>query len=407
MNHACGTTLKFSVIVVSHKRPWWLRRCLKALRQLDHDAFEIIVVADTQSLQQLAGDYFKYRAYDVPNISQARNIGIAAASGDICAFVDDDTAPEPMWLHYFEEAFFKTGADAVVGYVRGRNGISFQSKVQSVDVEGETHAEHAPESMPVAPDLPQGHALKLVGTNAAFRRDALLHVKGFDPAYAFFLDDTDISLRLSNAGLVSAVAPLAEVHHAFAPSNRRTAQRAPQYLGDIGQSTAVFLRRHQGISQQELFERMQLRERMRLLRHMVQGTCEPKDVRTVLESLSKGWDEGLKMNLPALQEIKSDGEPFRRITPIKGHIILSSRLLLRRKSLRKASELAESGKRVSFFSFSLTPVRHHVRYSESGVWVQTGGQFGRSNRKNRVFRWCRFANRKKIEIGRIAKQRGI
>lgn len=407
MTQAADPRLSFSVIVVSHKRPRWLVRCLKALRQLDHAAFEIVIVADGASLDMLSGEDFKRRVFDSANISQARNIGIEASAGDVCAFVDDDAVPEPMWLRHLEEAFSITDAGAVVGYVRGRNGISFQSRVDSVDAEGETHQQNAPDHEAFLPVLPKDHALKLVGTNAAFRRNILFEVNGFDPAYAFYLDDTDISLRLANAGIRTAVAPLAEVHHAFAPSKRRSALRAPKYLGDIGRSTAVFLRRHRGISEQELCKRLYERERARLLRHMVQGTCEPKDVGTLLQGLQKGWKDGLSCALPEWSLLQDKKAPFRRIPPISGHTVLTSRLLKRHAVLEKAAKLADSGQRVSVFSFSLTPVRHLVRYADFGGWVQTGGQFGRARRSDSVFRWCRFANRKKLEIVRVAKQRGI
>ena len=407
MTRAPDPDLSFSVIVVSHTRPKWLARCLKALRQLDHAAFEIVIVADTASLQLLDGDDFKRRAFDTANISCARNIGIAAAAGDICAFVDDDAVPEPMWLQHLEKAFVETKAGAVVGYVRGRNGISFQSRVDSVDVEGETHKEVAPGGQAFVPELPNGHALKLVGTNAAMRRDVLFDVNGFDPAYAFYLDDTDISLRLANAGIKTAVAPLAEVHHAFARSKRRTALRAPKHLNYIGRSTALFLRRHRGIAEHELFTRIYNRERARLIRHMIQGTCEPKDIGNLLRDLQDGWAEGLSCELPLLTHLKDEGSPFLKVQAMTGHVVLTSRLLRRHLRVAEAAKHADSGQRVSVFSFSLTPVRHLVRYSDSGVWVQTGGQFGRTHRSDRVFRWCRFTNRKKIEIARVAKQRGI
>jgi len=398
--------LRFSVIVVSHQRPWWLRRCLTALRQLDHDAFEIVVVADTDSLKTLAGDDYKSVAFDEANISLARNAGISMSAGDVCAFVDDDAIPEPFWLRHFEQAFAETGAAAVVGYVRGRNGISFQSRVASIDAEGETHEETIQER-PAIPKLKAGRALKLVGTNAAFRRQVLVDLKGFDPAYAFYLDDADISLRLHQQGLEAAVAPFAEVHHAFAPSKRRTGLRAPTDLGDIGRSTAVYMRRHGGIDENELWDRLRTRERMRAIRHMVQGTCEPRDVRRLMNGLHEGWKSGLSMRLPQIELPPGDPLPFQRVAPIMGHAVHSCRLLRRKSLLSQANISAESGQRVSVFSFSLTPIRHLVRYSESGVWVQTGGQFGRADRSGPLLRWCRFANRRDTEIRRVANQRGI
>ena len=199
--------MNVSVIVVSHNRPSWLARCLRALRQLDYPTFEIVVVADSASLANVAFDGIKTIPFDHPNISAARNIGIRHAAGEICAFIDDDAVPEPLWLTQLTRAFAETGADAVVGYVRGRNGISFQSRVASVDIEAETHLEPDTGDAPFVPALKPGRALKLIGTNMAFRRSALVSLCGFDEAFAYFLDDADISLRLAKAGMTAAAAP--------------------------------------------------------------------------------------------------------------------------------------------------------------------------------------------------------
>ncbi|CAN0606332.1 unnamed protein product, partial [Ectocarpus sp. 12 AP-2014] len=161
--------------------------------------------------------------------------------------------------------------------------------------------------------MKSGKAVKLVGTNSAYLRDTLLKLRGFDPSYAYFLDDTDLSLRLANAGMTAAIAPLAEVHHAFAPSSRRTILRAPTFLGDIGHSAAVFLRRHKGISEEELLARLCARERSRLIRHMVQGTCEPRDIRRLMKGLIDGWTAGLDVALPNLKPLEDEHTPFKRI----------------------------------------------------------------------------------------------
>ena len=400
--------LRFSVIVASHQRPWWLKRCLTALRQLDHPAFEIVIVADSDSLKQLEGDDFKGISHDAPGLSRARNMGIAEASGDVCAFIDDDAVPEPRWLAHHEDALHKTGADACVGYVRGRNGISFQSRVESIDAEGETHREPSPDSDPFIPELKAGRALKLIGTNTVLTKNALAKLGGFDSAYAFYMDDSDISLRVAQMGMTAAVAPFAEVHHAFAPSVRRTDLRAPTDLGDIGRSMAIFMRRHRGIAEKALFERVCAREKTRLLRHMVQGTCEPSDISLRMAGLVEGWQAGLTVQLPKIELTLSESrEKFRKVAPLRGHAVVTSRLIRRKKRMAEAEKLAQIGQRASIFSFSLTPVRHLVRYSDSGVWVQTGGQFGRTDREDRLFRWCRFAERAETEIRRVAKQRGI
>ena len=399
---------KVSVVVASRHRPMWLRRCLMALRQLDYSAFEVVVVADPDSMSNAALAGLKGVAFDEPNLSRARNLGIAASAGEICAFVDDDAVPEPMWLAHHVEALAATGAAASVGFVRGRNGITFQSRVTSIDHEAETHVEPDGGMRPFRPKLKPGRALKLVGTNMAVRREVLAALGGFDPAFAWFLDDSDISLRLAAAGHAAVAAPLAEVHHGFAASARRSSDRVPLDLYDIGRSSAVFFRRHCAGSAGDLRRHTEQRERARLLAHMVDGGCEPRDVGRLMRTLERGWRDGETAELPELEPIPTATTAFKAYPALAaGHDVLAGRLWSRPGLRRQAGELAASGRRVSVFSFSLTARRHHVRYLEPGFWLQTGGQFGRAMRSEQWLRWCRFAYRQKVEMRRVANVRGI
>ncbi len=400
--------VSFSVIVASRHRPDLLRQCIRALKQLDHPNFEIVVVTDRESLSVCDDPHVRCIGFDDANLSAARNLGVRHAGGEICAFVDDDAVPEPMWLRYLEDAFAKTEAVAVVGYVRGRNGISYQSRLSSIDSEAETHQEDPPDCEPSVPQLGAGRAVKLVGTNFAIRRDALSNLGGFDESYRFFLEDSDLSMRLEAVGARVAVAPLAQVHHGFASSSRRSALRAPLDLSDIGRSTAIFLRKHTGEPTAELWERLMLRERRRLIRHLTLGTIEPRELDKRLKELKNGWSEGMNCRL-GKPTLELDDAEFRRVPPYpSGHVILASCLLSKRRSLlQQANRIASNGDRVSVFSFSLTLFRHHVRYVGDGVWLQTGGIYGRSIRQGCIAKWCRFAERVKVEAARVAKPRGI
>ena len=91
-----------SVVVSSHGRPAWLARCLTSLGQQDYRNFEIVVVADSPSLEVMRGhdlaSEIKRVAMDVCNIAISRNLGIEASGGEWVAFIDDDAAAEPTWL---------------------------------------------------------------------------------------------------------------------------------------------------------------------------------------------------------------------------------------------------------------------------------------------------------------------
>lgn len=401
--------LRFSVIVASWERLPWLRRCLGALAMQDYPAFEIVVVADGPSLAAIDTSHLKIAEVPEAHLARARNIGIARASGEVCAFIDDDAVAEPMWLRRLGEALQTTRARAVAGYVRGRNGISFQSRIASVDAEAETHAEPAAGDAPFRPQLAPERALKLVGTNMAVRRDTLLELGGFDTMFRFYLEDTDLSLRLAGAGHAAVVAPRAEVHHAFAPSSRRSAARAPRDLTDIGRSTAIFLRRHAGAAAPEILERLRRREHARLIRHLVAGTCEPRDVPRLMAGLDSGWVEGSAVELSRQPLPTIPCAEFRAMPVVApGHDVYAVPYLFRRRTaLANAEKRAASGRRTTLFSFSLTPVRHRVVHTPGGVWLHRGGVFGQVERTEPAFRWCSFADKVRAETRRVAESRGI
>lgn len=401
-----------SVIVVSRERPDLLRRCLTGVGQLCYPDFEIVVVADRTGCEAVAAmgwaERVKLIRFDEANISAARNLGIAAAAGSIVAFIDDDAVPEPTWLTHLAAPFGAPEVIATGGYVLGRNGISFQWRGHLATRTGGRIALPHVDTDPFTPKAASGQAVMTEGTNSAFRRDTLAGIGGFDPAFRFYLDETDVNMRLADGRGDTVLVPLAQVHHGYAASARRGHDRAPKDLTEIGASTAVFLRKHAPETDHpSALAALRGERRKSLLAYMIDGRLEPRDVRRLLASLEAGIDAGMSRAIAPLAPIGAPTVPFLRFTAsLSGrsrHI--SGRHRHRRALKQEAARLVAAGNIVTVFRFGPTPRAHRVQFVEGGWWEQTGGLFGRAERSGPRFRPARFAERVRGEWARVAKLR--
>ncbi len=400
------------MIVVSRGRPGLLRRCLTGTGQLCHKDFELVVVADAAGVQDVRemgwGDRVKLLRFDAANISAARNAGLAQAAGEIVAFIDDDAVPEPTWLDFLTGPFGDPGVAATGGYVIGRNGISFQWTARGVNRLGATVALDAPGDAPFEPDPPPGVVPKTEGTNCAFRRDVLAGLGGFDPTFRYYLDETDVNLRLAAAGARTVIVPDALVHHGYAGSDSRAADRSPRDLTEIGASTAVFLRKHapEG-AQASALSRLKAAQRRRLIRHMVAGGLEPRDVGRLLAGLAAGVQAGLRREIVPLVAVPPATTPFLPFPGVMtGEALhIAGRAWQSRRLRARAAEAVADGRIVTLFRFSPTALRHRTRFHPGGWWEQTGGLFGPSLRDAPAFRFAGFRARVAKEWARVSPVR--
>lgn len=403
-----------SIVVVSRERAKALERCLLGLSQLQYAPFEIVVVADPTGLETVSRSPHaastKCVPFDRANISAARNLGIEHAAGEVIAFIDDDAVPEPMWLHYLVAPFARKDVAAAGGFVRGRNGISFQWRSQIVDAMGRSHpiAIDAGQATVLHPPK-QGGAIKTEGTNMAFRRGVLVELGGFDPAYNYFLDETDLDLRLAQAGYATALVPLAEVHHGFAENRLRRSDRVPRDLFDIGASWAVFQRKHIAESRRPAhWAEIREEQRSRVLRHLVTGGLEPRDVTRLLGRLESGYASGCKRPLEEAKMAALPAAAFRIFPSVsQKSVFMTTRPGRFRRDRAAAANRAKCGTIVTLLQLSATAMRHTVKFESDGIWVQRGGIFGRSDRNTRVFQRLSRSTRTEMERRRVQLQRGI
>ena len=394
-------TLQTSVIIVSRHRPAALLRAITALRQQDHANFELIVVADPAALADVAQDIRKI-AYDVANISAARNLGLSVAAGEIVAFIDDDAVAEPTWLTRLTAPFVDPEVMASTGFIRGRNGISWQWQACEVDHLGQDHPFDVAGLTLRAPTAQR--AIKTQGTNCAFRTSALRAIGGFDPAYRFYLDETDVNLRMA---CLTAIVPDAQVHHGYLASARRRPDRLPISLFDIGASTAVFLRRHapDAVNPDQLIAQQSARlARWQKARKMTAARAQD-----LMNTLTLGWQEGLTRDLPAPQILPNAGADFQPLGGIgpRSAVVLAGRIWSR-NSLRKQAQAAVlRGQLATVICLSPTHRAHRVAFDPAGFWLHQGGIWGRTDRSGPRIIWGNFARRVRQEIARIATFRPI
>ena len=261
-----------SVVVATNvTRPEELLACVARLSELDYPDYEVLVVENRRTtargddvLEDLRGlPRVRVLAERRPGTSAARNRGLAAASGEIVAFTDDDVEVDRRWLRALAGRLVEEpGVDAVSGLVVPKEletpaQIWFEQSGSGVDrvytrlsFELAARGRHAGGVLSGArfrvlrkraPDS-RVSAVSLyavgefgIGSNMAVRRDVLGELGGFDetlgpgtPAKA--AEDLALLLELLSAGRGIAYEPRALVHHV----NRRTVEELERQISGYG-----------------------------------------------------------------------------------------------------------------------------------------------------------------------------
>ncbi len=179
----------------------------------------------------------------------SRNIGIGYAAGDIVAFIDDDAIPDPCWLERIVAGYDQPKIGAVGGFVFDSSGFRFQTTYIVADRFGGSEDHHP--SDPTAEFNTPGafRYARHIGTNTSVRRSLLLDLGGFDEEFEYYLDETDLCLRIVDSGHVVKFVPDALVHHKFAPSHLRNSAKILVNRYPVLKNQAYFAIKHGAVAQ--------------------------------------------------------------------------------------------------------------------------------------------------------------
>ncbi|MFB9516914.1 glycosyltransferase family 2 protein [Streptomyces purpureus] len=224
------------VICVYTEERWEdILAAVDSVRHQSRPALETLLVVDHNAalLDRLARHYERERdrkevrvlANAGPRgLSAGRNTGIAAARGDIVAFLDDDAVAERDWLRHFDEGYddprvMAVGGRTVPAWASGRRPVWFPEEFDWIV--GCTYR-----------GLPPGRVRvrNVLGGNASFRRAAFDAAGGFATGIGrdgdrrpLGCEETELCIRLT-AALPDAVLLIddrAVIHHKVPAARER------------------------------------------------------------------------------------------------------------------------------------------------------------------------------------------
>jgi len=150
---------------------------------------------------------------------ESRNLGLTMVTEPIVAFIDDDSVVRDGWLASLAESFQDAGVGAVGGPVFCTGDpVLDADMLPPIGVVDELGTIIANFNFAAADPL---RVMHLRGCNMSFRTEIINALGGFDRNYAGpnFMEDTDMCMRVYEAGHGLVCNPGAVVDHLNAPKN--------------------------------------------------------------------------------------------------------------------------------------------------------------------------------------------
>jgi cellulose synthase/poly-beta-1,6-N-acetylglucosamine synthase-like glycosyltransferase len=198
---------KVSVIIAFYKNLAYLEECVKHCLELDYPNYEVLVVSNLPL--ELSDERVKVIITDKVGQGHKKNLGVAHATGEICAFVDDDAYPNKDWIKNAVKYFDDPDIVAVGGpgitppndsLMQKAGGLVYSLPIGS----GKLSYRYISKERNNVSELP--------GYNLFIRKSFLQEIGGFDVKYRSG-EDTLLSHKLVETGRKFKYAPDVVVYH--------------------------------------------------------------------------------------------------------------------------------------------------------------------------------------------------
>ena len=211
-----------SIIIVTLNREKELLKCLESLNQQTYQNYEVIILDNNSNDNTIKSINKKfpfvkiYKAKKNLGTSYPRNAGVKFSNGDLIWFLDSDVyLKDSSVLNEYVYKYFDTSiADAIGGEgVLDKNHNIIGTKKLKLYKNGMIKG-FIDKSVNIS-------CTKIIATcNLLIKKDLFIKAGGFDHFYFFYLEDIDLTYRLSNLTNKIFYVPKCKVVHYFSKSNR-------------------------------------------------------------------------------------------------------------------------------------------------------------------------------------------
>jgi GT2 family glycosyltransferase len=244
-----------SIVICTHERHVSLQRTLESLLDLTYRQLEVVVVDSSSDektvdlINSIKSSYpfsLKIIISQQRNISISRNIGLRNACGEFIFFIDDDAVPPVDWIEKTLDIYSLYGENCagVGGIVRDMTttGYPFQYENGISNVMSNTI------NIRRQPAIDYNHIEgwwynSLMGANSSYRSRCLKAVNGYDEFFEYFLDETDLCLRLIQSNYKIHYSNTI-VDHYPQPSHNRKSQKYLTCWYSLAKNTTYFALKH-------------------------------------------------------------------------------------------------------------------------------------------------------------------